>query len=95
MVPASADALLRRTEGVWSSSVRDRAVLYSWNEGKAIVLNPTGAALWAALDSPRTPLELAGLLIERFPTLSAERAHADVAAFVDRLLGESVLQPIP
>jgi hypothetical protein len=92
--PASTDTPLRRTDGVWSSPVHDRAVLYSWDEGKAIVLNPTGAALWEALESPRTLAELATLLIERFPTLSAERARADVTAFVDRLLGESVLQPL-
>jgi hypothetical protein len=92
--PASTEAQLRRTEGVWSSPVHDRAVLYSWDEGKAIVLNATGATLWEALESPRTSEELAALLIERFPTLSAERARADVTAFVDRLLGESVLQPL-
>jgi hypothetical protein len=92
--PASPDTPLRRTDGVWSSAVHDRAVLYSWNEGKAIVLNATGATLWEALESPRTLSELAALLIERFPTISAERARADVTAFVDRLLGESVLQPL-
>lgn len=92
---SSPDAPLRRTDGVWSSAVHDRAVLYSWEEGKAIVLNATGATLWDALESPRTPGGLAALLIERFPSLSAERARADVAAFVDRLLGESVLQPVP
>lgn len=94
MDPASPDTPLRRTDGVWSSAVQDRAVLYSWNDGKAIVLNATGATLWEALDSPRTRAELAGLLVERYPTLSADRARADVTAFVDRLVGESVLQPL-
>jgi hypothetical protein len=93
--PAPVDGPLRRTDGVWSSAVHDRAVLYSWGEGKAIVLNATGAALWEALESPRTPSELAELLVQRFPDLPLDRARADVAAFLDRLLTESVLQPAP
>lgn len=91
--PGLVDGPLRRTDGVWSSAVHDRAVLYSGDEGKAIVLNPTGAALWEALESPRRPSELAALLVQRFPDLTADRARADVAAFLDRLLSESVLRP--
>jgi Coenzyme PQQ synthesis protein D (PqqD) len=87
------DGPLRRAEGVWSSGVQDRAVLYSSPHAKALVLNATGAALWEALESPRRPSELAELLIQRFPDLSPDRARADVAAFVDRLVRESVLQP--
>lgn len=87
-------ASLRRAEGVFSNAVADRAVLYSRNEGKAIVLNPTGAVLWEALESPRTPSELAESLVRRFPGLPADRALADVSAFLDRLLGEGVLQPV-
>ena len=92
--PGRPDGSLRRTEGVWSSAVHDRAVLYHGDQGKAIVLNPTGAILWEALVSPRRPSELAALLIDLFPDLSPDRARADVAAFVDRLLGENVLQSV-
>ena len=86
---------LGRRDGVWSSAVHDRAVLYHGDDGKALVLNPTGAVLWDALECPRTPSELAALLVRRFPDLSADRALADVTAFLDRLIGESVLQPVP
>ena len=86
------DGPLRRAEGVWSSGVQDRAVLYSSPQAKALVLNASGAALWEALESPRRPSELAELLIQRFPDLSLDRARADVAAFVDRLVSESVLE---
>lgn len=92
--PGRHEEPLRRTEGVWSSAVHDRAVLYHGDQGKAIVLNPTGALLWDALESPRRPSELVALLVDLFPDLSADRARADVAAFVDRLLGESVLQSV-
>ena len=92
--PGPPDGRLRRTDGIWSSAVHDRAILYSQNEGKAIVLNPTGAVLWEALESPHTPSELAAVLVQRFPDLPADRALADVSAFLDRLLGESVLQPV-
>lgn len=86
---------LRRVEGVWSRAVQDRAVLYSWDDGKAIVLNPTGAVLWEALESPRTPADLEDILTRRFPGLSADRARADVGAFLERLFAESVIQTAP
>jgi hypothetical protein len=84
-----------RTEGIWSSRVHDRAILYSLDQGKAIILNATGAALWDALDAPRSPSDLAKVLIGRFPDLSAERAREDVDSFLDQLLSESVLQLLP
>jgi hypothetical protein len=92
--PGPPGGTVRRTEGVWSSAVHDRAVLYCQDDGKALILNPTGAVLWEALESPRTPSELAALLVQRFPDLPADRALTDVSAFLDRLLGESVLQPV-
>lgn len=70
-------------------------MLYHWDDGKAIVLNPTGAVLWEALEAPRTAAELAEILVGRFPGLSPDRARADVTAFLERLLSESVLQPAP
>lgn len=75
--------------------MHDRAVLYSEELSKAVVLNATGAALWEALETPRRPPELAALLTDRFPGLSAGRAIRDVEAFVDRLLAERVLQRVP
>lgn len=89
------DGLVRRADGVWSSGVQDRAVLYSGPQSKAIVLNATGAVLWDALESPRRPSELAELLVQRFPGLAPDRAQADVAAFLDRLVRESVVLPVP
>ena len=86
------DGLFRRADDVLSNSVQDRAVLYSSTQSKALVLNATGAVLWEALEAPCRPSELADLLIQRFPHLSADRARADVAAFLDRLTGENVLQ---
>ena len=84
---------LRRADGVWSRAVQDRAVLYSWDDGKAIVLNPTGSVLWEALESPRSASELADELVRRFPGLPVERARKDVEAFLERLRGESVVLP--
>lgn len=84
---------LRRADGVWSRAVQDRAVLYSWDDGKAIVLNPTGSVLWEALASPQSVDDLVEELVRRFPGLSHERARADVDAFLDRLRDESVVLP--
>ncbi len=88
---AIVDDPVRRADDVWSSGVQDRAVLYSSTQSKAIVLNPSGAVLWEALEAPRRPSELADLLIQRFPHLSMDRARADVGAFLDRLVRENVL----
>ena len=88
------DGPVRRADGVWSSGVQDRAVLYSNPESKAIVLNATGATLWEALESRRRPSELAALLVQRFPELTSDRARADVAAFLDRLVRERVVLPV-
>jgi hypothetical protein len=89
---AIVDGPVRRADDVSSSGVQDRAVLYSSTQSKAIVLNATGATLWEALEAPRRPSELADLLVQRFPDLSPDRARADVAAFLDRLMGENVLR---
>lgn len=86
---------LRRAEGVWSKPVQDQAVLYHWDQGKAIVLNATGAALWEALETCSTASGLADILVARFPGLSPERARADVAVFLDRLQRESVIESGP
>ena len=93
---ASADPMerLRRADGVWSRAVQDRAVLYSWDDGKAIVLNPTGSVLWEALASPRSAGELVQELIRRFPGLPPDRARTDVDAFLNRLRDESVVLPV-
>ncbi len=88
------DVPVRRADGIWSSGVQDRSVLYSAPQSKAIVLNATGAALWDALESPRRPSELAEILVQRFPELAPDRARADVAAFLDRLVRESVVLPV-
>lgn len=84
----------KRSEGVLSNPVQNRAVLYSQDQGRAIVLNPTGAALWEVLESPRSAAELTSFLMDRFPDLNADRARADVDAFLDRLLAENVLQSL-
>ena len=80
---------------MWSRSAGDRAILYSWDEGKSIVLNPTGAVLWESLESPRTASELVDVLVGRFPGLQTEHARVDVARFVERLVGEGVLRSDP
>lgn len=81
-----------RKEGVWSRPVGDRAVVYSWEEGRALVLNPTGAALWEALETPRTEAELCDLLVARCPGLPSERARADVSTYLQRLMAENLLR---
>jgi hypothetical protein len=89
------DGALRRKDDVWSRPVGDRAVLYSWDAGKAIVLNTTGAVLWEALKTPRTAAELGDILVDRFPGLPVERARADAGAYLERLFEENLLRSEP
>lgn len=75
----------RSTDAV-ATPVGDRIVLYHNVSRTALVLNPTGGWIWSRLDAPRTQAELVADLRQRFPTLSADAASADVEAFIAQLL---------
>jgi hypothetical protein len=83
-------AIFRRADDVQSTPVGDRLVLFHRATGASIVLNPSAAILWGALEHPSTAQELAGHLCRRHEGLSAERATEDV----NRCLGQFVSQSI-
>ena len=55
-----------------------------FKSARLYVLNETGEYLWSLLDSPRSSADLAQNLTLEFET-AADRAHADVAAFLAAL----------
>jgi hypothetical protein len=74
-----------RSPHATASPVGERIVLYHRVSRTAIVLNPTGGWLWGRLGTPRSALDLARDLRERYPMLSAEDAERDVSGFLTEL----------
>lgn len=71
-------AIFHRAVDVQSTPVGERLVLFNRATGASIVLNPSAAVLWGALEQPSTAEDLAGHLCRRHEGLSAERATEDV-----------------
>lgn len=76
---------------VETSPVGDRVVLYDNVSRKAIVLNPTGALLWAQLSTRSSADELAQSLQKRFADVDAAQLRADVDACLRSLLEQQLL----
>src|SRR4051794_16285201 len=56
--------------------------------------NTTGAAIWQALDQPRTPRQLCELLARDFD-VAPDEALALVHAFLDALQAKALVEPVP
>jgi hypothetical protein len=71
--------------------VEGEAVLLDLEGRRILGLNPAGSYVWGLLDGRRTPAELAVAVAEHF-RVGAERARADVDAFLADLLGRGLLE---
>jgi len=56
-----------------------------------ITLNETGAFLWTLLENEQSEETLVAALLEEYD-VTAERAKTDVAAFIDHLRGNALLE---
>ena len=74
-----------RSARVEVSRVGERVVLYHRDNGKALVLNPTGTWLWEQLVTSHTRDQLVAALRERHAELSAQQALQDTEAFLREL----------
>jgi hypothetical protein len=63
----------------------DGAILYNPDADDTTVLNPSGLALWAYLESPRTVEEMAAYLAATYCDVAIERATEDAVRFVEEL----------
>lgn len=72
-------------------AIDGEAVLFDSTAGMMRQLNPVGTALWAELENERTVAELVAFVTERFE-VTAERARADVEAFLASLLERKLLE---
>ncbi len=80
-----------RPSHVETSPVGDRVVLYDSVSRKALVLNPTGALLWATLSTPSSADELAQTLKNRYANVELAQLRADVEACLQSLLAQQFL----
>ena len=77
----SDDLVLRAAPGVCTAFLDDEAVLYLVPQAHSALLNPTAAAVWAAIDGETSVAGIVGVLAETFHTRPAA-----VRADVDRVL---------
>jgi hypothetical protein len=87
----SDDDLLRlRPEGVEWREIDGEIVALETGRSIYLAANPAGALLWARLAQGATRDELIAALRDRWP-IEAERAAADVDAFLDQVRAHDLL----
>jgi hypothetical protein len=68
-----------------SEVLEDRAMLVAPDGTELITLNPTGTAVWNALEHESDPQALAARLHEERPEVTLDVLEADVLAFLAEL----------
>ncbi len=81
----------KQNQGIETSKVGDRVVLYEEATGRAIVLNPAGAILWPLMSEPITAELLSKELCEAVSGLPEAQAEADVAAYLQQMLDQKLI----
>jgi hypothetical protein len=71
---------------------QDGAVLFDPDTNDTAIINLTGRALWAFLETPRTIDEMAAHLVETYKDVSAEQAAKDASQFVESLAPDFLLE---
>ena len=71
---------------------QDGAVLFNPDADDTAVVNLTGRALWALLETPRTIDEMAAYLAETYQDVSTKQATEDVTQFVQSLAPDFLLE---
>lgn len=85
------EQLKLRGEGLSWREVDDEIVGVDVRESTYVSANPSGKLLWKALAAGTTRQELVARLVETFE-IDAERAGADVDAFVGQLREQGLLE---
>lgn len=60
--------------------------------GQAVVLNELGGIVWELCDGARGSAEIAALIHERFPEVSAQRVDEDVRALLEKLIAAGLME---
>lgn len=64
----------------------DGALLYNPDTDKAMMINPTGLAIWQFLGQPRTHAEIAAYLQTQYEGVPLDQVVQDIEAFFQKLL---------
>ena len=80
-----------REEGLTWREIDDEVVALDVETATYLSANPSGRLLWRALASGATRDELVSCLLDEFE-IDAERAGADVDAFIDELSQQGLLE---
>lgn len=75
----------RRADGVLSEILEGRAMLVAADGTELITLNPTGTAVWDALDDLGDPAAIASRLHETRPDVALDVLETDVRSFLSEL----------
>ncbi|MCB2228009.1 MAG: HPr-rel-A system PqqD family peptide chaperone [Desulfarculaceae bacterium] len=78
------------TEGTFE---QDLLVMHRDSED-TLMLNPTAAAIWEALQWPQSVDDLVGLLLEAFPRQPREELAAQVEQSLQTLLARGFIRPM-
>jgi hypothetical protein len=70
----------------------DGAVLFNPDTDDTAIVNLTGRALWAFLETPRTVDEMAAHLVQTYRGVQAEQAAQDADQFVQSLRPDFLLE---
>ncbi|MEO1060381.1 MAG: PqqD family protein [Actinomycetota bacterium] len=84
----------RRADGVTFEVSGERAMLLDAAGATLTTLNPTGTAVWRALDGSRGPEELTALLAEVHPDVPATALRSDVEDFLQVLAADELIEPV-
>jgi hypothetical protein len=71
---------------------QEGSILFNPDTDDMQVINPSGRVIWDCIGTPRSVEEIMAYLAEVYEDMPAEQAAEDVQAFLERLLGDYVLQ---
>jgi hypothetical protein len=86
--------ILAQQTGWLVSQVGDEVLMLNIDRGEYVGLNPSGAAIWELLETPKTVQALVDDLVTQFD-VTRDQATADVDAFVETALQRGVLVEVP
>ena len=87
------DAIYQRNAQTDTSVVGERLIVFERASKSAIVLNPTGAQIWRALETPQTAAQLSAALQGQHPDVDAAQLQSDVEKYLGELLAQKLIAP--
>lgn len=88
----TATTRVARSDGLVTEQMEGGIVMLDPESDRYLRVNATGRVIWEALAQPATVEELAGVLSER-SGIPRERAEADAASFIERLIDFGAARP--